>query len=92
LNFSRRAVRVSHEATVNHVQTPAYSQSPDHYSSINAARGDVRDVSCLPFVLPQGVDRVLMNRLQLAVISDLALQVHLPKHVERRLFPVLVAK
>jgi len=49
------------------------------------------DVSTLSIVLPQRVDCVLMNRFQLNVVPNLSFQIHLSKHVERRLFPVLVS-
>lgn len=54
---------------------------PDNNPSINTARADLGDLAASFLVAAQHLDSVLVGCLQLRVVLDLALQIHLPEHV-----------
>lgn len=58
---------------------------PNDDSAINAARAKFANGPVSTFIDTESRDGVLVNRLQLSVILDLALEIHLLKHVQGRL-------
>jgi len=59
---------------------------PNDDASIDTARAELLYTSSAAREDPEGTDGVLMGRGQLRIVLGLTPQVHLPKHVPRRVF------
>lgn len=58
-------------------------QGPDHDAAVNTAGADLADTIGRARVLTNCADGVLVDRLELRVVPDLASKIHLSEHVER---------
>ena len=59
---------------------------PQNHPPINPTRAKLAHPPRLALIHPNSIDRILMHRRELGVVLGGALEIHLPEHVERRVF------